>query len=33
VLADLLDIHISTATRWTKLVKRESSQYVSEFGT
>ena len=30
VLADLLGIHITTATRWTKLVKRDWAQYVSE---
>ncbi len=29
VLADLLDIHITTATRWTKLVKRDWASYVS----
>ncbi|MEJ7775490.1 MAG: hypothetical protein WKF72_11835 [Nocardioidaceae bacterium] len=33
VLADLLDIHITTANRWTKLVKRDWSQYISERST
>jgi hypothetical protein len=30
VLADLLGLHITTATRWTNLVKRDWAQYVSE---
>jgi hypothetical protein len=29
VLADLLDMHITTALRWTTLVKRDWSSYIS----
>ena len=33
VLADLLGIHITTATRWTKLVKRDWAEYAGERST